>query len=464
MLEMKARCEKCAAALRVQGEAYICSYECTFCPECALSSHLVCPHCGGELFSRPPRRITSANSESSGVDIRAITRPWLIWVASFAIWIFIAIARGVSLYQFDRIFDPQASLRGEITFPLINYLIYAFLTPIIFYVGLRYPVQRSAWKLRTTLYLTGSLAFTAVHIVARALVYPVIETTTGQPVPVGWSLLRNLFFYNVATDILFVYLPIVVMVHALWYYRRFSERDIRASQLEGHLAKAHLQALKSQLQPHFLFNTLHSISALMLTDVYSADKMISRLSELLRMALDNDGGQLTTLERELEFVSGYLEIEKIRFEDRLKVIFEIEPETVDAQVPHFLLQPLVENAVRHGVSRLSSGGEIRIAASHDSDYLHLLVSDNGPGLTDSTGGPGGNGLGLGTTRERLRTLYGSDQSLEVRDGVEGGVEVLVKIPFAFTHVQPDGEVPSVGITDELSERTHHHSDNPHRHR
>ena len=139
------------------------------------------------------------------------------------------------------------------------------------------------------------------------------------------------------------------------------------------IANSRLQALKSHLQPHFLFNTMHSISALMLTDVDTADKMMSRLSDLLRMSLENSEIQTTRLSRELEFAGGYLDIEKIRFEDRLNVVLDIAPETLDAQVPSLLLQPLVENAVRHGISRLSSGGQICIAASRDGNDLHLRV-------------------------------------------------------------------------------------------
>lgn len=135
--------------------------------------------------------------------------------------------------------------------------------------------------------------------------------------------------------------------------------------------------MKSQLQPHFLFNTMHSISALMLTDVNAADRMMSRLSDLLRMSLESAGTQITTLNRELEFVHCYLDIEKVRFEERLHVIFDIAPETLDAQVPHLLLQPLVDNAVKHGISKVPGGGEIRITVSTQNGELKLKIEDNG---------------------------------------------------------------------------------------
>jgi LytS/YehU family sensor histidine kinase len=147
------------------------------------------------------------------------------------------------------------------------------------------------------------------------------------------------------------------------------------------------------------------------------------------MSLEGDGTQITTLSRELEFVNGYLEIEKLRFEDRIRVVLDIAPDTLDAQVPNLLLQPLVENAVRHGVSRLPSGGEIRITASHSERSLRLQIKDNGPGLVGSAGVQSKGGLGLGSTRERLRTLYGDDQELDIRNAAGVGVEVNVRIPF-----------------------------------
>jgi LytS/YehU family sensor histidine kinase len=173
---------------------------------------------------------------------------------------------------------------------------------------------------------------------------------------------------------------------------------------------------------------MHSISALMLTDVAAADKMMSRLSDLLRMSLESSGIQITSLNRELEFVAGYLEIEKVRFGERLSIVLDIAAETLDAQVPSLLLQPLVENAIRHGISRLSSGGSVRIAASREGRELSLRVRDNGPGLVSVAGTPR-TGFGLRTTRERLQTLYGNQHSFEIHDAPSGGVEVSVRIPF-----------------------------------
>jgi LytS/YehU family sensor histidine kinase len=167
----------------------------------------------------------------------------------------------------------------------------------------------------------------------------------------------------------------------------------------------------------------------MLTDVTAADRMMSRFSDLLRMTLEDGAGHVTTLSRELEFVSGYLEIEKVRFGDRLSVTIDFAPDTLDAEVPHLLLQPLVENAVRHGIAKLSSKGEIRMTSRREGNSLHLIVSDNGPGFV-SPGEPRLNGgVGLRATLERLNTLYGDTQSLRIRNGRDGGAEISVLIPF-----------------------------------
>ncbi len=439
-LEMKTRCEKCGGTLLPDGEAYVCSYECTLCPSCTLNTKGICPNCGGELARRPRRKTLTRGGENRDLRIPGSRGPWLIWVVSFGLWTFIALVNAASMYQFDRSLGRPATFVKEITLPLINNVIYAFLTPVLFGIAMRYPILRTNWMRRTGLHMVASLAFTVAHVVLRGLVYPVWDPRIGgyayavwnphtYAFSIQWILFERLFFYNLVDDIFSAYLPVVLIAHAVWYQKRFKDRDLRAFELEAQLAKAHLQELKRQLQPHFLFNTLHSISALMLTNVRAADRMIARLSDLLRMSLENSEIQVTTLSHELEFLTGYLEIEKVRFADRLNIVLDVAPDALDAQMPHLLLQPLVENAVRHGISRRSAGGEIRIAVSCDAHNLYLRIRDNGPGLPDSGADQSTIGLGLRATRERLQTLYGSDHSVDIRDVPEGGVEACVRIPF-----------------------------------
>lgn len=439
-LDMKTRCEKCGESLTADGEAYICSYECTFCSQCTSEVQKVCPHCGGELIRRPRRVASTAVTESREVRTTTRSRTWLIWVLSFAVWTLVSFAAAVSIHQMYRSMGQSRHFWNILGLEFSQELSYAPLTPFVFAFAIHYPFQRQKWLRYSVVFLAAGFLFSVAHVTLRGLSpYALWNPSTQQwgsavwnsqahAISIQWPVFLSLFWNNVVDDITGTFLPIVLVGHAISYYQRVREGERQTSQLETQLTKAHLRALKSQLQPHFLFNTLHSISALMLTDVRAADRMMTRLSDLLRMSLENDG-QVTRLSRELEFVTGYLEIEKVRFGDRLGVALDIAPETLDAQVPHLLLQPLVENAVRHGVSKLSSNGKLRILASQDGHSLHLVIHDNGPGLGNGEAPGSKAGLGLRATRERLQTLYGSDQSLDVRNLPGGGVEVAVRMPF-----------------------------------
>jgi two-component system, LytTR family, sensor kinase len=473
-LEMKARCEKCTAVLKADGQAYICSYECTFCPECAVNLHRICPNCGGELVRRPLRTIAAVITENNAARLPVSNRPLLVWALSFGVWTLVALVASFSSYRFQGSANTPMSLMKTLGLEFSQILTYAPLTPLAFLFALRLPVQREHWARGSLLHLTAGLLFTAAHVTLRGVTpygawdKQVHDWVSAVGISQGhfqirWPILETMFFNSLVDDIFGVYVPIVLIAYAVSYHQKFRERDLRTSQLEGQLAKAHLQSLKSQLQPHFLFNTLHSISALMLTDVIAADRMMSRLSDLLRISLEGNGAQITTLSRELEFANSYLEIERVRFEDRLTVILDIAPETLDAQVPHLLLQPLVENAVRHGVARRSSGGEIRIAASHKDRSLYLQIKDNGPGLVEPAELQSKRGLGLGATRERLQTFYGNDQEIDLRNAAEGGVEVNVRIPFCADLRPSVYQVVPSGDRGRLGEKPHDHSLNSHDH-
>jgi LytS/YehU family sensor histidine kinase len=230
------------------------------------------------------------------------------------------------------------------------------------------------------------------------------------------------FHWNVLT-----YWMILAFLQTLDYYHRYRERELRASQVEAQLARAELQALRMQLHPHFLFNALNSISALMYSDVEAADSMLARLSTLLRSRLADASPPEVSLKEELESLEQYLDIERIRFADRLTVRTTIAPDTVSALVPSLVLQPLVENAIRHGIAQRESAGLIEINTLRENGSLHLEVRDNGPGLSNAT--LPSSGIGLSNTRERLRCLYGEAQSLELRNAARGGTVVEVVIPY-----------------------------------
>jgi signal transduction histidine kinase len=366
---------------------------------------------------------------------------------SFGVWSFVAFAATLTVYQLYRTTDYPMRFMTTLGWEFSQVLTYAPLTPLAFAFAARFPIQRKNWARLSLLYLAAGLAFFLAHVALRAATpfaywdpksrefASAIWDSHAHLFKVQWLVLKKQFFSGVVDDITGTFVPIVLVAHAVSYYRRFREREVRAAQLEGQLAKAHLQTLKSQLQPHFLFNTMHSISSLMLTDVQAADQMMARLGDLLRMSLESAGTQITTLNRELEFVNCYLEIEKVRFGDRLTAILDISPETLDASVPHLLLQPLVDNSIKHGISKMRAGGEIRITVNAYGDELQIEIKDNGPGFGKEATLPA-SGLGLRITRERLESLYGQEQSMELLTLPGGGTITRVCIPF---RVQPGVE-------------------------
>lgn len=375
-----------------------------------------------ETLPLPPSQI--------GMQLLGRRSVWMVWLASYAIWIFIAFMTGFSMYRLNLLFwKMPGGFWDSLKVPLVNGLIFATLSPVVLLLALRFPIDRTNWRSRVLFYVGGAIIFTVIHVTTRMLVYPVIDSMTKQPFPVGWSLFWRLFLYNMPDDCFSEFLSVAIIAHMIWYYQESRSRELRASQLETRLAQAQLRALKSQLQPHFLFNTLHSVSALMLTNVQAADAMLARLSDLLRLSLENNSVQETTLNREMQFVEGYLEIEKMRFGDRLQVRCELKPETLDANVPHLLLQPLVENAIRHGACRSVSGGEVWITATRENDDLIIEVGDNGPGFSPNPEWKAKHGLGLHATRERLQVFYGARQRLEIQSAPGHGTTVRVRLPF-----------------------------------
>jgi LytS/YehU family sensor histidine kinase len=223
-----------------------------------------------------------------------------------------------------------------------------------------------------------------------------------------------------------VYSLLLGVGYALVYARQLHERELREAQLETELLSAHLNVLKMQLQPHFLFNTLNSISSLMYADVGAADRMVARLADFLRQTLRTLDTQEVTLQEEMNFLTLYLDIERTRLRDRLEIWLDVDEGARVALVPHLILQPLVENAIRHAIAPRVEGGSVTILAKRHGDRLQLVVRDDGPGLQSS---PNTAGLGLQNTRQRLQHLYPGTHRFSIRNGPDGGAEVDVEIPY-----------------------------------
>jgi two-component system, LytTR family, sensor kinase len=352
-------------------------------------------------------------------------RKWLGYgLIVVGVWALVAIISGIQSHLNALGMDYQSSLREKIFRSFRNYSLFAFLTPFAIVVARRFRLTRDRWVVPLLALIVGFLTFSVAWAVLRVTFFPIRMVKTGVVVPPSLTVLRSFWMSNFE-DALWMYFPIVCITYAVLYYRDSRQRRLLEAQLQTQLAKAQLSLLQAQLHPHFLFNTLHAISTLMSRDVAAARSMIVRLSDLLRLAMQSVEVQEVTLKQELEFVDNYLEIEKIRFQDRLTVRLEIAAETLDALVPNLLLQPLVENAVRYGVAMQPGRGWVRIASRRLKDKLVIEIDDSGPGIAAGHK----EGVGLSNTRSRLAHLYGQGQQLELANQSERGLRVSVVIPF-----------------------------------
>ncbi len=329
------------------------------------------------------------------------------------------------------------------------YAVWGAFSPLVVDLGRRFPLEKEKWFRSVLIHLLCAPCVSFLHATITSLLNPWIWPDMTTKETFAHSMQRN--FLMMGSDDIFIYFTIVCIVQGWMYYQRYRDRELRTSLLETQLAKAQLMALKVQLHPHFLFNTLNSITELMHSDVRVAERVITRLSDLLRMTLENIGTQEVSLREELDFVRGYLEIEEMRFQDRLEIEYDVAPETLDARVPNLMLQPLVENAVRHGISKSSKFGLIRIKTEIQGTRLCVYIRDNGPGMNTNGHSPAANfGIGLSTTRTRLEFLYGKDHSLELNNLPEGGVEVRLVLPFHASLKK--AEVPSQPLTNSVPVR------------
>jgi two-component system, LytTR family, sensor kinase len=314
---------------------------------------------------------------------------------------------------------------------------WALLSPVIFWLCRRFRFDRQSWPKSLPVHLVGGLLLSGVHAVLCALAAVLQGWVTGTPTPFGsevQKLLANRTHFNLA-----VYAVIVCAWHAWDYHRKYREREAQAIELTARLAQAQLQALRMQLNPHFLFNTLNAVSSLMLKDVNSANRMIVRLGDLLRLTLEMRNDQEVPLQQELDFLRRYVEIEQIRFGDLLKVKMDVEPAALDATVPNLILQPLVENAIRHAIEPQTAGGQIELRCVRSNGSLLLQVSDNGRGLNSAKTDPdhpsnqARERIGLNNTRQRLQKLYGDGQSFELVENPAGGMTANILIPFRLAN-------------------------------
>ena len=351
-------------------------------------------------------------------------RGWLNALAIFGLFFFVIFFFTTASSLTSLIKGGKADVAQEFMWSLVRWLPWAFATPIIVHLLRRYGLDRPLVRRNVTVHITAALVFSLVQ--NFCYVWYVYYGKPYGPPGVGAHVVY--YLKNLSWNIL-TYAIVVGAYYLKEYGRRMRERELRASKLETQLSQAQLDVLKMQLHPHFLFNTLHAISALVHEDPLAADLMISRLSDLLRLSLENRDRHCVPLKEELEFLKIYLEIETTRFRDRLTVEMEIDPETLDVLVPNLILQPLAENAVRHGISPRKEGGTLHIrTALNAENRLELEVRDNGNGLDPEKVRRQKSGIGLSNTRERLRQMYGDRHLFLVRNGSERGVRVTIELP------------------------------------
>jgi two-component system, LytTR family, sensor kinase len=382
----------------------------------------------------PPPQFADTASESHS-DRFPLRRSDLLLI--FGFWTFMAL-----LTSANSLIDPRArgltpiSPSAPVALAFIEAYVWAVITPFVFWCASRFQLERAQWLPRAALlFVVGMSIAVSVDVLVGMLRFDVFYVATGRLAELGpvWRL-THLWFINE----FIVFIAILAGGIARDYFLRYRARreeairlQAQAAQLQAQLADARLAALRTQLNPHFLFNTLHAVSALVERDPKGVRRMIARLSELLRTTLDGAEEQEVPLEEELAFIQRYLEIMQIRFQGRLVVNSRIASDVQDALVPNLLLQPLVENAIKHGVSKIADAGRIEIQAERHGDSLVLRVRDNGPPLEEHTL-RADEGIGLRNTRARLSQLYGPDQKLVLRTVKEGGVLAEVTIPF-HTH-------------------------------
>jgi two-component system, LytTR family, sensor kinase len=341
--------------------------------------------------------------------------------------------------------DP-ASWPQAVTFGASFWALWLLFLPVAAWLAFRFPIERKRLLRNVGLHLLACLLIVGTNKVtfrqvARLLAHPRDSAVPGRspdsntprlPAPGASSTLLG---FRAALDVLF-YWSLVGVCQAIINFRSSQERERRAAELEARLSSAKLQALRMQINPHFLFNTLNSIAALVYVNPRAADEMLGDLSALLRRSLDSMEEQEIPLAQELEFVGGYISIEQKRFGERLQVEQSVPDELRKALVPALILQPLVENAIRHGIEPRRGPGLVSIEAKREDKHLHLVIRDNGRGLPGAdSANRGRRGIGLANTQARLQGLYGKDQSFSFGKAEPQGCQVDIHLPFHLDPVQ-----------------------------
>ncbi len=317
-----------------------------------------------------------------------------------------------------RIQIPDSNWPMVLDYAMPDAIVWAILTPLVVFLARRFPVHPDNLASRLPLHLAFAFLLAVLHTTLDASQNFIFGTSLSFE-----ALFSKIFRHTVHLNVL-VYVVIVTLYQYLRHYWKTREEERNNARLREQLSAARLASLEAQLRPHFLFNTLHTISGLMETDPRAGRQVVCRLSELLRASLQSGEQHEVSVERELDHVRAYLEIERIRFAGRLETNVRSDAETLGCAVPSFILQPIVENDIRHGVSDCSEPASVDVSATCRNGHVELCVRDSGPGPRGDTG----SGIGLSNTRARLRELYGDEGRIELGCGDRGGAVVTITLP------------------------------------
>ena len=350
------------------------------------------------------------------------------WTGVWAVWTLFGLFFASQFALQNQLSRNPVPFWQILSWQMVSGYVWFALSPLILYLANRFPFEEGKWKTSLPVHVVAGLVVALVQQAIDTFLLTRLGYPPGRQFATFLEAYKFFLYINLHLNFL-IYAGVVGIRSAYSYYQKYRERELATSQLEARLAKSRLQVLKMQLHPHFLFNTLNAISELIHTDAESADRMITDLSDLLRMSFENLEVQEVPLKQELEFLEKYVEIEQMRFHDRLKVDMNVEPDTLDACVPNMLLQPLVENAIKHGIAPRSSGGKIDITVVRNNGDLAITVMDDGLGVPFGDFENVPEGVGLSNTRRRLKHLFGDEHRFVLQSGVRSGTKVCVTFPY-----------------------------------
>ncbi len=366
----------------------------------------------------------SEAGERGHIDAMRLLRRWTrVWGIAFVAWTVLAFLSAAGAHVYTASMGSPESWAQLLAWNITISFVWSLLTPPIYALARRFTFERGNWPRMLPLHVAASVVFTLIAAYVIVWLEPYVTWTPQEHVPFAAHMLSR------ALMDLQRYWYILLITQAIAYYGKYRQRELRSSQLEVQLAHAQLEMLKTQLEPHFLFNTLNSIAALARNDGPAAEHMTLQLADLLRFSLDAIGVHEVPLSRELTMLQKYIDIQQTRFQDRLQVEMDIASNTLSALVPNMILQPLVENAIRHGIGPRRAPGHIRISTRQVFDELWMEIDDDGQGLTCFGGVVPPEGVGLRNTRARLQQLYNHDHRLTLEDAPAGGCIVKIHIPF-----------------------------------